>query len=166
MGVAVILVCWKVFPSTRALHRSAMLHVSRDSLCLAFLSTKAMQVAGKEMPASVVLTCDMLHHYNCMAKIFHVADVLGSPQCLGENRSSIWKATNNLPLKIVCCKCFMLGSLTALSCTVHVPWRSQHEAGMEFPLEANIIADCTEELVGEFGCLMELGQKRLRKGRR
>lgn len=50
MGVAVILVPWKVFPTTRTLHRSGRLHIPSDGLCLAFLSTRAMQMAGKRMP--------------------------------------------------------------------------------------------------------------------
>lgn len=50
MGVAVILVHWKVFSTTRTLHRSGRLHIPSDGLCLAFLRTKAMQMAGKEVP--------------------------------------------------------------------------------------------------------------------
>lgn len=50
MGVAVILVHWKVFPTTRTLRRSGRLHIPSDGLCLAFLSTRAMQMAGKRTP--------------------------------------------------------------------------------------------------------------------
>lgn len=48
MGVAVFFVRWKVFPTTRALQRSGRMHIPGCRLCLTFLSTRAMHMAGKE----------------------------------------------------------------------------------------------------------------------
>lgn len=81
------------------------------------------------------------------------------------NGFGFWKITNSLPLKIVLLQMFHAGlPSVCVSNAEHVPWRSQHGASVEFPLEIIIIADCTWQwgVRRSFGWLMEL-EKKLKK---
>lgn len=141
---SLILVHWKIPPTTRALTRSCRVHISGSGLCLAFLSTRKIHTSGKKSMCGHDMGCFMPLQKIVWQRFSREKMFWGLLNVWVPNGFGFWKITNSLPLKIVLLQMFHAGfPYGCISSAEHVPWRSQREASVEFPLEINIITDCT-----------------------
>lgn len=145
----VVLVHWKIPPTARALTGSCRVHIPDNSTCLAFLSTRIIHTAGgkksqKKSMCGPDTGCFMPLQTIVWLQFSRQRMFWGSLNVWVPNGFGFWKITNSLPLKIVLLQMFHAGlPYGCISNAEHVPWRSQCGASVEFPLEINIIADCT-----------------------
>lgn len=144
----VILVHMKISPATGALTRSCRVHISGNGPCLAFFSTRKKshswgkkrqkkRIGGPDMGCFMPLQKIVWQRFSRWRMFW------GSLNVWVPNGFGFWKITSSLPLKIVLLQMFHAGlPYGCISNAERVPWRSQHGASVEFPLEINVITDC------------------------